>query len=211
MRVGRSLRILQGAGVSAITYFAVHLEYSQPMPDGLRRYYGTGHAHFITCSTYHRNLWLDSTSHRDRFVSILEDTRVRYRFIVLGYVVMPDHFHLLMSEPEVGDPSKAMQVLKQRFAQHVLQRPRLKRSDADSLREPVHVWEPRFYDFNVWSERKRVEKLRYMHRNPVKRGLVESPEQWEWSSFRDYFYGQTGIVRINDTSVMSMRVGPPAA
>ncbi len=42
----------------------------------------------------------------------------------------------------------------------------------------MHVWEARFYDFNVWTEHKRVEKLRYMHRNPVKRGLVSEPEQW---------------------------------
>jgi len=55
----------------------------------------------------------------------------------------------------------------------------------------------RFYDFNVWSERKRVEKLRYMHRNPVKRGLVEEPDQWKWSSFRAYSYGERGMVRVN--------------
>ncbi len=56
-----------------------------------------------------------------------------------------------------------------------------------------------------------MEKLRYMHRNPVKRGLVTEPEQWRWSSFRDYLYGQTGKVRVNDTDVMKMRVRKPAA
>jgi hypothetical protein len=55
----------------------------------------------------------------------------------------------------------------------------------------------RFYDFNVWSERKHIEKLRYMPRNPVKRGLVERPEQWRWSSFRSYLYGEVGAVRVN--------------
>jgi hypothetical protein len=55
----------------------------------------------------------------------------------------------------------------------------------------------RFYDFNVWSERKHIEKLRYMHRKPVKRGLVERPEQWRWSSFRSYLYGEVGAVRVN--------------
>lgn len=143
-------------------------------------------------------------------MSILEDTRKRYRFVVLGYVVMPDHFHLLIGEPQVGDPSKVLQVIKQRFAQRVLGRPRRKPSAEPNLRQRLHVWEPRFYDFNVWSEHKRVEKLRYLHRNPVKRGLVEEPEQWAWSSFRDYLYGDTGKVRINDISVMTMLVRPPA-
>jgi hypothetical protein len=55
----------------------------------------------------------------------------------------------------------------------------------------------RFYDFSVWSEHKRIEKLRYMHRNPVKRGLVEHPDQWKWSSFRAYCFGEPGPVRVN--------------
>jgi putative transposase len=54
-----------------------------------------------------------------------------------------------------------------------------------------HVWQRRFYDFNVWSAHKRIERLRYMHRNPVKRGLVLEPEQWEWSSFRSLPTGKT--------------------
>ena len=62
---------------------------------------------------------------------------------------------------------------------------------------PDLVWQKRFYDFNVWSEPKRIEKLRYMHRNPVKRGLVEQSDQWAWSSFRAYVYGEPGLVRVN--------------
>ncbi len=78
--------------------------------------------------------------------------------------------------------------------------------------EPAHhLWHPRFYDFNVWTEHKRVEKLRYMHRNPVKRGLVLEPQQWRWSSFRSYFYGETGLVRINDCDVLQMTVSKHAA
>jgi putative transposase len=147
-------------------------------------------------------------------VSILEKVRQSYRFVVLGYVVMPEHFHLLISEPQEGDPSKVMQLVKHLYAQRVLHRSRRKRKDGQgSLWDPgpVHVWQARFYDFNVWTERKRVEKLRYMHRNPVKRGLVTEPEQWPWSSFRDYLYGQMGKVRVNDTGVMKMRLRKPAA
>jgi putative transposase len=82
-----------------------------------------------------------------------------------------------------------MKVIKQRFARYLIR---------EIFGSGVkHVWQHRFYDFNVWSERKRIEKLRYMHRNPVKRGLVEQPEQWKWSSFREYCYGEPGIVRVN--------------
>ena len=68
-----------------------------------------------------------------------------------------------------------------------------------------HFWQRRFYDFNVWSARKRIEKLRYIH-NPVKRGLVDTPEQWKWSSFRAYAYGETGLVAVNDWSVLKMKI-----
>ena len=74
------------------------------MPRGLHRTYGAHHLHFITCSCYHRLPLLSSERSRDRFLSILEQTRERYRFVVVGYVVMPEHVHLLMTEPEVGTP-----------------------------------------------------------------------------------------------------------
>ena len=60
----------------------------------------------------------------------------------------------------------------------------------------IRSGQARYYDFNVWSERKFVEKLRYIHRNPVHRGLVARPEDWPWSSFRHYATGETGVVEI---------------
>ena len=65
-------------------------------------------------------------------------------------------------------------------------------------RASKHIWQRRFYDFNVWSQRKEVEKLKHMHRNPVVRGLVDKPDNWPWSSYRSYAYGEVGLVRIND-------------
>jgi REP element-mobilizing transposase RayT len=97
------------------------------MPKGLRRYYGSGDLHFITCSCYQRRPWLDTDERRDLFLTILEEVRAEHRFVVLGYVVMPEHFHLLMSEPQVGTPSTAMQSVKQRFAQRVVPRHRQRR------------------------------------------------------------------------------------
>jgi putative transposase len=146
--------------------------------------------------------FLGSARERDRFLSILEQTRERYQFVVVGYVVMPEHIHLLIAEPEVGTPSTVMQVLKQRAARALL--PKRRRTDArqrllfGDVVPRRSFWQARFYDFNVWTTKKRVEKLRYMHRNPVKRGLVESPEQWRWSSYRFYLLDEAGPVRVNE-------------
>lgn len=110
--------------------------------------------------------------------------RLRYGFVVAGYVVMPEHVHLLMNEPRVLTLGVALQVLKQQTSL------RLKLPDA------VQFWQRRYYDFNVYSEAKTVEKLKYIHRNPVRRGLVEKPEDWPWSSFRHYSTGEMGTVEI---------------
>ncbi len=157
------------------------------MTEGLHRYYGQQDLHFITCSCYHRQPQFGTPERRDLFLRVLEAARQRYRFVVVGYVLMPEHFHLLMSEPQRDNPSVVMKVIKERFTRL------LKRSN--TLVAPV--WQKRFYDFNVWTSAKRVEKLRYMHRNPVKRGLVERPEDWKWSSFRSYAYGEEGLVQVN--------------
>jgi hypothetical protein len=63
-------------------------------------------------------------------------------------------------------------------------------------RRSEHFWQKRYYDFNIRNHRQFAEKLRYIHRNPVKRGLCERPEDWEWSSFRHYATGIEGRVEI---------------
>jgi putative transposase len=170
------------------------------MPSGLHRTYGADHLHFITNSCYQRRPLLDSPLARDLFLSVVEETRQHYRFVVVGYVVMPEHVHILITEPEKGTPSTVMQVIKQRTAHALL--PKRKRRDPRQHElfcrgRGRAFWQARFYDFNVWSTKKRVEKLRYMHRNPVKRGLVDSPEQWRWSSYRHYLLDDAGPVKVN--------------
>lgn len=155
------------------------------MPWGLRRYQQAGHLHFITFSCYHREPFLCTPSARRVFELTLERARRWYGFFVTGYVVMPEHVHLLISEPERGTLASALQMLKQ-ISAHQLR----------DLANGRSFWQARYYDFNVWSSRKRVEKLRYMHRNPVERGLAAKPEDWEWSSFRHYQTGLEGVVEI---------------
>jgi putative transposase len=145
---------------------------------------------------------------------VLERMRVRYQFVVVGYVIMPEHIHLLISEQQEKNPSIIMQALKLGFARRiVVEEKRLRSLSQTGLlhHTPQHIWQKRFYDFNVWTEHKRIEKLRYMHRNPVKRGLVESPELWPWSSFRAYFLSEAGVVKVNDWDVLKMKIRCPAA
>jgi len=117
------------------------------------------------------------------FEQALEQARVKYEFSVYGYVVMPEHVHLLVSEPERATLATALKAIKQSVA-----RRRVKAGE--------HFWQGRYYDFNVGTPQKRVEKLKYIHRNPVHRGLVERPEDWRWSSYRHYATAEVGAVQI---------------
>jgi putative transposase len=171
------------------------------VPRNLTRYYGNNELHLITCSCYRRQRLLGTAQRRDLFLKVLEQVRQKYQFVVIGYVVMPEHFHLLISEPQESTPSKVMQALKLGFARRVLIQMRRRRDPVQPElfeRAPQHIWQKRFYDFNIWTGRKRVEKLRYIHRNPVSRGLVTAPELWRWSSYRACAFGEAGPVTVND-------------
>jgi len=189
MRVPHPL-VFKGAGFSS-------------MRNPLRRYYGRGDLHFVTFSCYRRRPFLGTRRARDHFVRILNEVRSRYRFRLVGYVVMPEHVHLLLSEPKKGNPSKILQVLKQTVSRKL--RGRRRKSAADQLslpfgdprRDAEHFWQRRFYDFNVWSGKKLREKLEYMHGNSVQRKLVQHPKDWPWSSWSYYAKGEEGLTRID--------------
>jgi putative transposase len=178
------------------------------MAQGLTRYQSSGDFHFVTFSCYHRQPHLGSPEARSLFERSLETTRRRYNLYVFGYVVMPEHVHLLVSEPEKTLLSKAIQALKLSVAVQRSKRP---------------FWQARYYDFNVFTQRKQIEKLKYMHRNPVTRGLVAKPQDWAWSSFRHYSTGETGVVELEswwtatrresvstETHISKARCGAPA-
>ena len=185
------------------------------MPKGLRRRHGLHHLHFVTCSCYRRMPLFASARAKNLFVKILGEVRDRYGFGLAGYVVMPNHIHLLIGAPAKGTPSTVMQALKQRVSRR-LRRSTRKKAPSQQLRLPFRhahdflprFWQPRFYDFrvrallgarskNVWSQTKFVEKLQYMHLNPVKRKLVAHPRDWPWSSFSFYAKKDAGLIRID--------------
>jgi putative transposase len=154
------------------------------MPWGLKRFQEAGQVYFLTFSCYHRQAKLVESRACATFVDALERVRQSYQLCVYGYVVMPEHVHLLVNEPECSNLAQALKSLKQGVARQL------------ALRADEPFWQARYHDFNVWSERKFVEKLRYIHRNPVKRGLVARPEDWRWSSFLHDATGEVSVVEI---------------
>src|SRR5882672_11526987 len=171
------------------------------MPWGLQRFQQSRQTHFVTFACYHRHPSFTTDAAKQIFGNALERVRCRFGLYVYGYVVMPEHVHLLLSEPggpfnAEGGPLKpsfglsgaltladAVKSLKQGVSRRL-------------IGEATHFWQKRYYDFNIRNHSQFVEKLRYIHRNPVKGGLCERPEDWEWSSFRHYATGCAGRVEI---------------
>jgi putative transposase len=105
------------------------------MPRGLVRYQQSGDLHFVTFSCYGRKPFLGLAAARDLFERSLEAMRVRYGFLVFGYVVMPEHVHLLVNEPNGVVLATALKALKLSVAVQRRERP---------------FWQARYYDFNVY-------------------------------------------------------------
>ena len=122
------------------------------MPRGLIRHEHTGNFHLLTFSCYHRFQHLGTAVARDSFEDAMERARRRYKFVVGGYVAMPEHGHRMIGEPVKITVSGVVHALKLSVAMRRAERP---------------FWLARFYGFLVHNEAKRVEKLEYMHRNPV--------------------------------------------
>jgi putative transposase len=133
------------------------------MPSGLKRLYGQCDLHFVTFSCYHRRRYLDSVRAKNLFVQVLEEVRDHFDFLLVGYVLMPDHVHLLISEPKTANVSRVLQVLKQRVSRKMrarkcrLSKKQLSLHFGESMSEDRRFWQRRFYDFNVWT-RKKMQK-----------------------------------------------------
>jgi len=158
-----------------------------------------GQRHFVTFSTYQRRRFLDSARTRDIVLEVLQRCLTVHRAGCTGFVIMPNHVHALLFGETEFQISRFIQVWKKTSSY------RLKRFYAQEIRqyrelcpENCPIWQAGFYDFNIESDEKIVEKLEYMHNNPVKTQLAPTPVAWAWSSARFYECGE--VVGVTITS-----------
>jgi len=163
------------------------------MPSRLKRYQSEGSYHAINFTCYHREPYLASEHACIFFEEILEQLRQKHQFFLFGYVLMPDHVHLLMSEPKTHSLATTLSVLKGETSRQL----------KDGQKQ---FWQTRYFDRNIITQNEFVEKLRYIHRNPVEQGLVEKPEGWPWSSFRHWLTGEQGRIEIESHWTQTRRM-----
>ena len=145
------------------------------------------HVHFVTFSCYKRRKYLSADHAKRIVIGHLGSRLARFHGLCPGFVIMPNHVHVLVWFPETGQFSVFLNKWKDQTsaALKAFFRERLS-SYWSQVDDTDSIWQQRYYGFNIWNREKLEEKLEYMHRNPVRAGFVERPTDWPWSSARWY-------------------------
>jgi putative transposase len=170
----------------------------------LKRHEIVNGTRFLTCSCVHRLPFFKNQQIKTLFRHSLARACLRHNVRLIAWVLMPEHFHLLLVPDLPASPvPKVLYAIKAPPSRKVLARwralnaPILKRI-TDAVGEP-HFWQPGGgYDRDIYSTEELQEKVNYIHQNPVRRGLVKEATDWEWSSARWHSGQRDGAVPIWD-------------
>lgn len=180
----------------APTFIVLELALDRPHRKTCRRFNEAGHAHALTFSCFRRQPFLNRDRTRQWFVDAVTAARDKHRFDLWAYVIMPEHVHLLVWPTEHEyDISEILLSIKQpvtrRSRAFVMKQapeflPRMT-DEQPNGKSSVRFWQRGGgYDRNVTSAEVVHQTIEYLHLNPVRRGLCETPEDWKWSSAGAY-------------------------
>ncbi|MFA6525306.1 MAG: transposase [Patescibacteria group bacterium] len=168
----------------------------------MKRYNIPGQVHFVTTRTLNSVPYFSDNICCDILLSVINRLRNELKFNLIGFVLNPNHIHLLLKlwvgsnlfEPEANEFASTRGNIS-----YVVQR--IKGGSAREINRYLKtagcVWQKNFYDFNIYSERKLIQKLNYIHYNPVKHGLVKNPEDWRYSSWQNYYQDDDSTIIID--------------
>ena len=151
----------------------------------IRRYFIPNAIYFITSVTHNRQPVFRNPVNIRIFFETLSIVQTHYPHDLQAYVLLPDHFHFLI-KPEDRTISQIMQSFKRNVTLNV--------KKYHKLECKVTLWQHRFYDHVIRNHADYEKHFHYIHYNPVKHGLVDRPEDWEWSSYR--YYIEKGLYDI---------------
>ena len=144
-----------------------------------KRYYVPDSIVFITSITKNRNSLFSNKQNRGIFFSTIENAAKILSFDLFAYVLLPDHFHLLVkTKDSQGDFSRIIKCIKGNFTANF--------KDFYNIKGQISLWQPKFWDHVVRNEKDLNNHLDYIHWNPVKHGYVAEPYLWESSSFHKW-------------------------
>jgi REP element-mobilizing transposase RayT len=173
----------------------------------LPRFHIEGHVYYVTTVVYDRL----PVFTRPSFVIPLFDSLNYYRhkqeFRLLGYVIMPDHMHLIIWPSGQATVSEIMRDYKKFTSRRIIRQAEVEQiqgwtmafeqAGQETGRSRHKVWQDSYWDVNIYNERFLRQKLNYVHRNPVRAGLAETPEEYVYSSYRNYVNGEDWLIEID--------------
>jgi len=173
----------------------------------MHRYHIQGHIYFITTVVYARRSLFTHPAYVLCLLDSLNYYRFAYSFKIIGYVIMPDHIHLLVWPQKEPNVEAFMRDLKKFSAVRIIRQAEVEdrvedleaftQAGAETGRSQRKVWQDSYWDKNIFSDRFLRQKLNYMHRNPLRAGLVKGPELYPYSSYRNYLFGDDSLFEID--------------
>lgn len=177
----------------------------------LKRIYLPGEIYFITTNTYDRQPIFKKNWACKLFIDVLSDCKLKYKFELYGYVIIPDHVHLLIMPDNKMNISDTMHRIKGNFAyQYIVAQQKARNHKGSATRrgdnpnrvaEPLwlggNVWQKSFYDHIIRNDLDFDEKLDYIHGNPIKHNITNNLDDYLYSSFQNYYLYNNTIIKID--------------
>ena len=148
-----------------------------------RRIFLDGYSYFITVVTHQRNPILIENLALLR--TAFSNSRTKYKYRIEAIVILPDHFHMIISPQNAKEYPKIISFIKRYFSRYCDPKyyAGLEQSESREKRGIKPVWQKRFYEHTIRDDKDLHEKLKYMYENPVKHEYIDDPKQWQYSSF----------------------------
>jgi len=173
----------------------------------LPRFHIQGHIYYITTNVYQNLPLFKHPTFIIPLIDSLNYYRYKYRFKILGYVIMPDHIHLIVWPQDQPAISEFMRDFKKFTAVRLIRQAEVENASAilqafanagEATKRCDHkIWQDSYWDTNIFTERFLRQKLHYIHRNPVRANLVANPAEYPYSSYRNYALNDESLIAID--------------
>lgn len=160
------------------------------MPRGTRIILNNVCYHIINRGNQKQSIFLDDSGF-GKYLQLLKHFKRKYAFKIFGYCLMPNHIHIILEPKRPNELARFMQGLTQTYTAWF----------NNKYKKTGHLWQGRFKSMIIQKDNYFVECVYYIEANPVRAGLVSSPKDYLWSSYRDRVFGdRTGIIDLPDST-----------
>lgn len=170
-----------------------------------RRVFAPGGTFFFTVVTYQRRHIFSSPQAVECLRQAFRYTIQRMPFTIVASVILPDHLHFIWTlPPNDGDYTTRWRLIKSHFTRHWNNEHILSNSISRQTKGEQDIWQRRFWEHLIRDEKDLARHVDYVHYNPVKHGLVNAPDEWQYSSYSHF--KNTGIYHLDNTNIDEMNL-----